>query len=94
MLESGVIDMEELSSSMERAVNALKWEFTYSIISRLTPVVLDQLQVECKGRQVPLKQLGQVAMPNQQTIIVNMTSQPEVAYCLLALLFCNGVYYS
>ena len=90
-LESGVIDTEELSSSMEGAVNALKWEFTYSIIARLTPAVLDQLQVECKGRQVPLKQLGQVAMPNQQTIIINMTSQPEVACCLLALLFCNEV---
>ena len=71
--------MAELSNSMERTVNALKWEFTYSIIARLTPVVLDQLQVEYQGSQVPLKQLGQVTMPNQPTILINLTSQPEVA---------------
>lgn len=83
-MESDVIDMVELSSSMDRAVNALKWEFTNSIIARLTPAVLDQLQMDSQGRQVPLKQIGQVTMPNQQTIIINLTAQPEVACCFLA----------
>ena len=78
-LESSVIDMAELSSGMDRAVNALKWEFTHNIIARLTPVILDQLQVEYQGSQVPLRQLGQITMPNQQTILINLTSQPEVA---------------
>lgn len=39
---------------------------------------LDKLHVDMNGQNVPLKQLGQVGMPNANTLTLNMTSYPQV----------------
>lgn len=39
--EEAVVDFEGLSSAMVAAVNALKWEYTNTVITRLTPGTVD-----------------------------------------------------
>ena len=78
-LDDSVIDMHELSSNMEKVLDALKWEYTNSIVSRVTPVLFEQLRVEEGGGQkVPLRNIAQVSMPSPQAIVINMTSDPKV----------------
>ena len=44
-----------------------------------TPIAsLDRVTVEVEGQQVPLRQMGQISMPNSQTLIINMASYPQV----------------
>ena len=83
-MSSDVVDLHGLRENMEKAIAALKWEFTHSVVSRITPSVLDLVRVEYNNKQLPLKDLGQVSMPNAQTVIVNMSSQPQVSgFCYL-----------
>lgn len=39
---------------------------------------LDRVMVEMKGEQVPLRQVGQISMPNPQMLLINMSSYPQV----------------
>lgn len=39
---------------------------------------LDRVTVDVEGQQVPLRQVGQISMPNSQTLIINMASYPQV----------------
>lgn len=39
---------------------------------------LDRVTVDMEGQQVPLRQVGQISMPNSQTLIINMASYPQV----------------
>ena len=34
--------------------------------------------VEMEGEQVPLRQVGQIGMPNPQMLLINMSSYPQV----------------
>ena len=86
-LSSDVVDLHELQQSMEKAISALQWEYAHSVVSRMSPSVLDPLQVEFNNKRLPLKELGQISMPNAQTIIVNLSSQPQVnCSCILVVL--------
>ena len=39
---------------------------------------LDKITVEIDGENFQLKQVGQIGIPNPQTIIINMSSYPQV----------------
>lgn len=39
---------------------------------------LDRVTVDVEGQQVPLRQVGQISMPNSQTLTINMASYPQV----------------
>ena len=41
---------------------------------------LDRLMVEVEGEQVPLRQVGQIGMPNPQMLQINMSSYPQVGW--------------
>ena len=39
---------------------------------------LDRVMVEMEGEQVPLRQVGQISMPNPRMLLINMSSYPQV----------------
>ena len=39
--DQGVINLDKVESSMEAAINALKYEYTNSIITRITPGIYE-----------------------------------------------------
>ena len=43
-----------------------------------TTATLEHVTLEMEGKAVPLRQLAQFGMPNQQMLVVNMASHPQV----------------
>lgn len=41
---------------------------------------LDRVMVEMEGEQVPLRQVGQISMPNPRMLLINMSSYPQVGW--------------
>jgi ribosome recycling factor len=76
-----VVDIDKLESKMESAVSTLKWDFKKKLSSRITPAMLDDIEVEFNQKSVPLGQLGHVAAKTPQTMFVNLASTPQVVYC-------------
>ena len=76
-----VVDVDKLESKMESAVSTLKWDFTKKLSTRITPAILDDIEVEFNQKSVPLGQLGHIAAKNPQTMFVNLASAPQVVYC-------------
>lgn len=75
--ERQVIDLARVEAAMHAATTALKWEYANTLVTRLTPASLDKLHVDMNGQSVPLRELGQVGMPNPNTLILNMSSYPQ-----------------
>eukprot|EP00731_Ephydatia_muelleri_P026875 Em0018g975a len=62
---------------MTAAVSSLKWEYTNTVVSRVTPAIVEKLTVAVEGQQVPLGQLGQVGLLNPQTVVINLAGSPQ-----------------
>ncbi|KAL5466894.1 hypothetical protein EMCRGX_G031052 [Ephydatia muelleri] len=75
--EGSLVDLEKVTKSMTAAVSSLKWEYTNTVVSRVTPAIVEKLTVAVEGQQVPLGQLGQVGLLNPQTVVINLAGSPQ-----------------
>lgn len=75
--ELNVIKLDELRHDMSAALDTLKWDYTHTITTRLSPMIIGNLTITWKEKQMKLKDLSQISMPNSQNIIINFSSQPH-----------------
>ena len=61
-MNSDIVDLHKLRKDMEKAIDALKWNYTHNVVSRISPSVLEQVQVDFNHKRLPLKELGQVSL--------------------------------
>ena len=40
--------------------------------------MFERMNVAVRGKNVPMKEVAQIGMPNPQTLVFNMVSHPEV----------------
>ena len=52
--------------------------FKYSSVIISVSVIIGNLTITWKEKQMKLKDLSQISMPNSQNIIINFSSQPHV----------------
>ncbi|MBN3033136.1 MAG: ribosome recycling factor [Candidatus Saganbacteria bacterium] len=62
--------LRESEGRMQKAIEALKKNFSAVRTGRAHPALLDHVQVEYYGTKTPLKQLGQVSAPEPRMLVV------------------------
>jgi ribosome recycling factor len=62
--------LKESESRMQKAVESLKKNFSAVRTGRAHPALLDHVQVEYYGSNVPLKQLGQISAPEARMLVI------------------------
>ncbi len=62
--------MREASASMDKAVDAIRREFTTVRTGKATPAILEMVRVEAYGTMMALNQLGNISAPEPQLIVV------------------------
>lgn len=58
------------NQAMERAIEALKRDFSSVRTGKATPALLDNVRVEAYGSQVPLNQVASVSAPEARLLVV------------------------
>lgn len=62
--------MREASASMDRAVDAIRREFTTVRTGKATPVILETVRVEAYESVMPLNQLANISAPEPHLLVV------------------------
>ena len=62
--------MREASASMDKAVEAIRREFTTVRTGKATPMILETVRVEAYESIMPLNQLANVSAPEPQLLVV------------------------
>ncbi|MEM7067389.1 MAG: ribosome recycling factor [Pseudomonadota bacterium] len=69
---SDVIDLADLNRRMEGALNSLKGDLAGLRTGRASAGILDPIMVEAYGQQMPINQVGTVAVPEPRMISVQV----------------------
>lgn len=64
--------LSKYKDRMDKAINALKEEFTTLRTGRASASLLDQIMVEAYGATVPISQVGAVSVPEPRSISVSV----------------------
>jgi ribosome recycling factor len=62
--------MREASASMDKAIEAIRREFTTVRTGKATPMILETVRVEAYESLMPLNQLANVSAPEPQLLVV------------------------
>ena len=62
--------LREAAEGMERAIEAVRREFSTVRTGKATPALLDTVKVEAYGSSVPLRQVANVAAPEPQLLVI------------------------
>ncbi len=62
--------LKDSEGRMQKAIEALKKNFSAVRTGRAHPALLDHVQVEYYGSKMPLKQLGQISAPEPRMLVV------------------------
>lgn len=65
-------DMKAVGARMEKAVSALKEEFSGLRSGRATASLLDPIMVDAYGSSMPLNQVGAISVPEARMLTVNV----------------------
>jgi ribosome recycling factor len=63
--------IEKIKPEMEKAVKAFEEEVKTIRSSRASSELVENLQVECFGQKFPLRQLGQISIPEPRQILIS-----------------------
>jgi ribosome recycling factor len=62
--------IDKIRPHLDRTVEYLKNEFNHLQVGRATPALVENLEVECYGQKMPLKQLASIQTPEPSLIII------------------------
>lgn len=62
--------IENLKPELDKALEFLKGEFMKIKTNRATPAMIEDIMVECYGQKLPIKQLGNINIPQSRLITV------------------------
>lgn len=62
--------IENLKPELEKTIEFLRSEFMKIKTSRATPAMVEDIEVECYGQKLPLKQLGSISTPQPRLITI------------------------
>lgn len=62
--------IENLKPELEKTIEFLRSEFLKIRTSRATPAMVENIEVECYGQKLPIKQLGTINAPQSRLITV------------------------
>lgn len=62
--------IENLKPELEKTIEFLRNEFMKIKTSRATPAMVEDIEVECYGQKLPIKQLGNINIPQPRLIVI------------------------
>jgi len=62
--------IDNLKPELDKTIEFLKSEFLKIKTSRATPAMIEDIEVECYDQKLPIKQLGNINIPQPRLIIV------------------------
>jgi len=62
--------IENIKPELENTIEYLKNELNKIRVGRATPVMVEDLKIECYGQTMPLKQLANISSPQSRTLII------------------------
>lgn len=62
--------IDNIKPELNRAIEYLKSELSKLRVGRATPAMVEDLEVECYGQTMPLKQLANISVPQPRTITI------------------------
>lgn len=65
-----MLSVNEAKSQMEKAVDAMRREFTVVRTGKATPALLDTVRVDAYGSKMPLTQVATVSAPEARMLVV------------------------
>ena len=65
-----MLSVNEARTQMEKAVEAMRREFTSVRTGKATPALLDTVRVDAYGSKMPINQVGTVSAPEPRMLIV------------------------
>jgi ribosome recycling factor len=65
-----MLSVNEARTQMEKAVEAMRREFTSVRTGKATPALLDTVRVDAYGSKVPINQVGTVGAPEPRLLVI------------------------
>ena len=62
--------LKNMEDRMQKSIEVFRKELTTIRTGRATPAILDKIQVESYGSQMPINQIANVSVPDARTIVV------------------------
>lgn len=75
--DEDILDLEELKRDLQKAVDALKQDYTKNLSIRTSQGALDHIIVSTPDGKFPLNQLGQIVIKSNNMMTVNLASFPH-----------------
>ncbi len=79
-------DLKEVSSHMDKSVEAIRHELGTVRTGKASPSLLDLVKVEAYGQQMPLNQLATISAPEPRLLVVSPFDPSQVGTIEKALL--------
>ncbi|KAF5287662.1 hypothetical protein FQR65_LT12191 [Abscondita terminalis] len=88
---SELINVDNLKTQMEKAVNLLKDEYVKHVSLRSASGALESMQVNFDGKNYTLQELAQIVRKNPKMVIVNMAVFPQAIPAALKAIEKSGM---
>lgn len=62
--------IEDIKPDLNRVLEYLKGELNKLRIGRATPLMVEDLEIECYGQKMPIKQLANISTPQSRLIVI------------------------
>lgn len=72
-----MIDFDDISRRMGKAVESLSGEFSTMQAGRANPALLDNIQIDAYGTKTPLTQLGTINVPEPRLITIQVWDKAQ-----------------
>ncbi len=64
--------LKDARNRMEKTIKAIKEELSHIRTGRATPSLLDGIKVPCYGQEMPIKQLGNMSVPEPRLLVIQV----------------------
>lgn len=88
---SELVNVENLKTQMQRAIDVLKDDFTKNLSLRSTSGSIESLIVNVDGEEHTLQELAQIVRKNPKMVVINMSVFPQAIPAVLQSLAKSGM---
>nr|XP_054770216.1 ribosome-recycling factor, mitochondrial-like [Lytechinus pictus] len=75
--DEDILDLNDVKENMQKAIDALKKDYTNTLTIRTSQGALDHILVSTPDGKFPLNQLGQMSFKSSSSITVNLANFPQ-----------------
>ena len=78
-LAEDFVDLQKLKSNMQSSLEKLRQDYINKITLQVRANSFDHIRVEKDNQKVPLGQLAEISLKNDQMVVLDMSNSPTVS---------------